>query len=307
MPNYYRLLLGEKNTLAQGAFDGGYIGADYGLTQDLSGHLGLEPKAFRELFRPIWLQKFPDKSKIAAGLACGALWTVSQGISVGDVVFCRDTNGNYHVGTVTGGYSYAADQSLPHRRAVSWHPRIINKSEISKALTNSMGSVGTVADITDHHRELEALLEGNTLPPENLEDSEEDPSAFALEKHLEDFLVENWAKTELGKTYDIYSEDGVVLGKQFKTDVGAMDILAISKDKKELLVVELKKGKPSDTVVGQTLRYMGYAQEELAEEGQAVRGVIIALANDPKIIYALKMVPTVTFFCYQIDFKLVKG
>ena len=71
----------------------------------------------------------------------------------------------------------------------------------------------------------------------------EDPVAFAMEKHLEDFLVLNWGQTELGKAYDIYEEDGERVGQQFATDTGPMDILAIRKDKKELLVVELKKGK----------------------------------------------------------------
>ena len=84
-------------------------------------------------------------------------------------------------------------------------------------------------------------------------------------------------------------------------------VLAISKDKKQLLVVELKKGRASDVVVGQTLRYMGYVQEELAEEGQSVIGVIIALEDDPRIRRALRMTPTIEFFPYQISFKLVKG
>ena len=100
----------------------------------------------------------------------------------------------------------------------------------------------------------------------------EDPAAFAMEKHLEDFLVQNWAQTDLGKEYDIYEEDGEIVGQQYQTDTGPLDILAISKDKKSLLVVELKKGRASDVVVGQTLRYMGYVQDELAEEGQTVRG-----------------------------------
>ena len=34
----------------------------------------------------------------------------------------------------------------------------------------------------------------------------EDPTEFALEKHLEDFLVKNWKNTSLGKEYDIYDE-----------------------------------------------------------------------------------------------------
>ena len=81
----------------------------------------------------------------------------------------------------------------------------------------------------------------------------EDPTAFALEKHLEDFLVFNWAQTELSKNYDLVTDEGVIVAQQFASDTGPIDILAISKDKKEYLVIELKKGRTSDVVVGQTL------------------------------------------------------
>lgn len=73
---------------------------------------------------------------------------------------------------------------------------------------------------------------------------------------METFLIENWAMTDLGKDFDIYESDEEN-GRQFKTDTGPIDILAISKDKKELLVVELKRGRASDVVVGQIQRYMG--------------------------------------------------
>ena len=41
------------------------------------------------------------------------------------------------------------------------------------------------------------------------------------------------------------------------------------------LVIELKKGRASDSVVGQIQRYMGYVKDELAEKNQPVKGVII--------------------------------
>lgn len=128
-----------------------------------------------------------------------------------------------------------------------------------------------------------------------------------MEKHLEDFLVQNWTQTELGKEFDIYDEDGEMVGQQYPTDTGPVDILAISKDKKRLLVVELKKSRASDAVVGQVLRYMGYVQEELAEEEQAVTGVIIALEDDQRIRRALAIVPSISFYRYQVSFKLLKG
>ena len=43
-----------------------------------------------------------------------------------------------------------------------------------------------------------------------------------------------------------------------------------------------------DVVVGQIQRYMGYVVEELAEEGQSVKGIIIALEDDLRIQRALK-------------------
>ena len=129
---------------------------------------------------------------------------------------------------------------------------------------------------------------------------------FALEKHLEDFLVANWASTELGVNYDIYEVDGELVGQQYLSDTGPIDILAISKDKKELLVVELKKGRASDSVVGQIQRYMGYVLEELAEEGQSVKGAIIALDEDLRIQRALKVTQRIEFYRYEVNFKLLK-
>jgi RecB family endonuclease NucS len=45
-------------------------------------------------------------------------------------------------------------------------------------------------------------------------------------------------------------------------------------------VVELKRGRASDVVVGQALRYMGFVKEQLAEDDQTVEGAIIALDDD---------------------------
>ena len=98
-----------------------------------------------------------------------------------------------------------------------------------------------------------------------------------------------------------------MVGQQYQTDTGPIDVLAISKDKKRLLVVELKKGRPSDAVVGQIMRYMGYVQEELCEPGQTVVGAIIALDDSQKIWRALSMISTISFYRYQVSFKLVKA
>jgi len=83
--------------------------------------------------------------------------------------------------------------------------------------------------------------------------------------------------------------------------------LAVSKDKKRLLVVELKKGRASDAVVGQVLRYMGFIKGVVAEPDQSVSGVIIASADDQRIRRALSMTPHVAFYRFQVTFKLVRS
>ena len=99
---------------------------------------------------------------------------------------------------------------------------------------------------------------------------------------------------------------GKPVGQQYLSDTGPIDILALSKDNKEILVVELKKGRASDSVIGQIQRYMGYVKDELCEDNQTVRGIIIALHDDLKMRRALSVTQNIDFFRYKIDFKLIK-
>jgi restriction system protein len=246
---------------------------------------------------------------VSAGLACGAIWTVSKGIKKGEFVLCPDGTGNYRVGEVIGDYYYAAGQILPHRRKVRWLEPVIARSSMSESLQNSTGSIGTVCNIGGYSAEVEKLLGEAPGPPPiiSTDPDIEDPVAFAMEKHLEAFLVVNWKQTVLSREFAIYQEDGELVGQQYATDAGPIDVLAISKDKKRLLVVELKRGRASDVVVGQLLRYMGFIKEQVAEADQSVEGAIIALEADQKMRWALLSVPSISFYRYNISFKLVKG
>ena len=179
---------------------------------------------------------------------------------------------------------------------------------MTQELKNSSGSLLTICDLTNYADEIEKLIGGQKPPTLVSTDSTvEDPSVFALEKHLEDFLVQNWKQTELGKYYDIFEEDGVVIGQQYPSDTGPIDILAISKDKKTLLVVELKKGRVSDNVIGQIQRYMGYVKGELADSNQTVKGVIIGLEDDKRIQRALMVTNNIEFYRYKVKFELFKS
>ena len=306
--NYYRIMLGRKSSFAKESYEGKFIGTHFGFDFDLSDSLPEDWREFNKNFRPVFLENNPEKSKVAAGLACGAVHTICKGIKQGDIVLCPNGTGQYWVGEVAGDYYYQPNEQYPHRRQVSWLSTVIERSEMSQALQNSTGSIGTVSNITKHAEEIERFIGGSHHPVLiSTDELVEDPAVFALENHLEDFLVKNWGQTELGLSFDIVEDEGEVVGQQYPSDTGPIDILAISKDRKEYLVIELKKGRASDAVVGQIQRYMGYVLEDLLDPGQTVRGIIIALEDDLRLRRALQVTSNIEFYRYQVDFKLIKN
>jgi restriction system protein len=277
---------------------------------DLTGRFHEEWRDFNKSMIPIVMEADSITSKVAAGLACGMTWTVCRGMQVGDIVLSSNGKMQFQVGKVTGDYFYVQGAELPHRRAVQWFPFLINRSDMSADL-NKRFTPATVQELTGFSTEIEDLIRiaggGSTSLVRVDDETVENPYVFVLEKYLEDFLVTNWKHTELGKNYDIYEEDGIQIGQQYMSDTGPLDILAISKDRKTLLVVELKKGKVSDNVVGQIQRYMGFVKEELLEPGQEVRGVIIGLDDDRRVQRALAVTRGIDFYRYEVDFRLHKS
>jgi restriction system protein len=308
--NYYRIILGHQHSFANECFDNNFVGVDYNMNINLENDLPDNWREFNKKFIPTYLEKNPEKTNVAAGLACGAIHTLSKAINVGDYVLCPNGAGTYRVGEISGDYFYRegpVHHFLRHCRSVNWLKKSIKREDMSEALKRSSGATLTVTNLTPHSEEINVLLQGESVSPiTSTNPMIEDPSEFALEKHLEDFLVTNWDQTELSKKYDIF-EEGEFSGQQYVTDTGPIDILAISKDKKELLVIELKKGRASDNVVGQVQRYMGYIKDEIATSDQEVKGVIIAFEDDQKIKRALSVTNNISFYKYRINFSLIKS
>lgn len=307
MTRYYRVSLGKGGVYAPEAVAQGWVGTGWMADLDLSGKFPDVWKEFNREYIPVIMATGEAKNKIAAGLACGMTWTVSKGLQNGDVVLSSNGKGQFYAGKISGDYFFASGEQLPHRRSIVWFPELIEKAAMSVELARGIGGFGTVQNLDDFGSQIEKLIAGNKPEIVVSDRDVENPVSFVLEKHLEDFLVSNWDRTELGKTYDIYEEDGEKVGQQFPTDTGPLDILAVSKDRKVLLVVELKRGRVSDVVVGQVQRYMGYVQEELCEPGQQVRGLIIGLDEDKRIQRALAVAPSIDFYRYEVNFRLIKG
>jgi restriction system protein len=150
--------------------------------------------------------------------------------------------------------------------------------------------------------EYRSLLEGLVPPPVPEPSESIDQNAFVLEKYLEDFIVSNFQTIFKGKL-QIY-KDAEVDGQQYVTEVGPIDILAVEPGSGAFVVIELKKGRPSDQVVGQILRYMGWVKEKLCKDDQGVKGLVICHDRDEKLRYAIEMTSNIDVRYYKVSFTL---
>lgn len=133
---------------------------------------------------------------------------------------------------------------------------------------------------------------------------EEPPLEFALEAYLEEFLLSNWEGIDWGRRLEVWESEHGEPGHQFSTPVGRIDFLCRDTATDALVVIELKRGRPSDRVVGQVARYMGWVRAHIAREQQGVEGIIVAHEQDEQLGYAVSAVPDLSILTYRINFTL---
>lgn len=100
----------------------------------------------------------------------------------------------------------------------------------------------------------------------------------------------------------IYVDEQGRDGIEYPTDVGPIDILAIDEEG-NFVVFELKLSRGADRAMGQLSRYMGWVKRNLSK-GKKVKGVIIAKKVDEKLKYAASVIPDITLFEHELDFKI---
>jgi restriction system protein len=127
---------------------------------------------------------------------------------------------------------------------------------------------------------------------------------FALELHLEDFMEANWDQIQFGRSLRIWRDPDGLSGRQYQTDIGAIDFLCEDQDSGAFVVIELKRGKSSDSVLGQAQRYMGWVNHNLAADEQEVHGLIIASHIDEKLKYGLEVAGGISARRYSVEFTL---
>ncbi len=68
-------------------------------------------------------------------------------------------------------------------------------------------------------------------------------------------------------------------------------------------VFELKLSRGADKAMGQILRYIGWLKQNFAED-KGVKGVIVAKNVDEKLKYAASIIPDLSLFEYELNFKI---
>lgn len=150
------------------------------------------------------------------------------------------------------------------------------------------------------HSKADALAAVQDMP--DADEAEVASSEFAYESDLRDFLAKNLSVIESG--LQLYQEEGIT-GVEFPVGGRFVDILAVDA-RKRLVVIELKVSKGYDRVIGQLLRYMAWIQQNQAEPGQAVRGIIAAREISEDLRLACSNLPTVSLYEYALSVTLHK-
>ncbi len=110
------------------------------------------------------------------------------------------------------------------------------------------------------------------------------------ERALEEHLERHWDETP-------FAENGVELaqrerhgwpGRQVFTPVNAIDLLGFEEKAKRWWVIELKRNRSPDAVVGQVSRYLGWITEERRGTRESAVGAIVVRHADAKLRYAVK-------------------
>jgi restriction system protein len=275
--------------------------------------LGDISKLDRESLAAAIASTYANKPPTTRGLYANMLWSFYHEVAIGDFVIARRGRKTLEaIGKVVQLAEYAPGKNLLLAPPGYSHDNFLGIEWQKEPRNKTFGSlVFPMHTLTEFSEEqYRSLLDdsGAQLAVADVHGQTEDRDApinadIVLEKYLEEFIVSNFDAIFKGK-YQFYVESEEVDGQQYPTDIGSIDILAVEQESNAFVVIELKKGRPSDQVVGQILRYMGWVRMKLCKDGQPVKGLIICHDPDPKLSYALQMTQNIDVRYYSVSFNL---
>ncbi len=128
---------------------------------------------------------------------------------------------------------------------------------------------------------------------------------ISSEKILEDLLEDKILKDQkvFGKRLEMY-EDENYYGRQLVAgNYGRIDLLVKNKNSKDIVVIELKKGKSDDAVVGQISRYISWVNNKIAKKNQKVKGIICVYESSKVLDMSVENIPNIEVYEYGLNFN----
>lgn len=254
---------------------------------------------------------YPNKPAHTQALIANMFWAFYHEVAPGDFIIARRGRKILAGVGIVRQPGFYADRKFPSighsNLAINTHKNFMviewQAQPRNKTFPTIVFPMHTLAQSSES--QYRDLIGGTITPPDPHENEEiEDPNEFVLERYLEEFIVSNFSAIFKGQL-KIYSDADDGEGQQYDTnEIGRIDILAFEPNTNTFVVIELKKGRPSDKVVGQTLRYMGWVKKNLCTNGQSVRGLVICRDHDPKLTYALEVTVGIDVRYYNVSFKL---
>lgn len=138
------------------------------------------------------------------------------------------------------------------------------------------------------------------------EADEAEEAAFRFEIQLRDFIAQNLHAIDIhGPKLRLYVDEEGRSGVEYPTPVGPIDILAVDSSG-AFYVFELKRARSPDHAIGQLARYMGSLRKKFGS-AREINGVIVAREITQNLRYAIAVIPNISLFEYEVQFKLKRA
>ena len=134
----------------------------------------------------------------------------------------------------------------------------------------------------------------------------EDLEENLLESAIEEHIVANWQETP-------FAAEGVklfcnardeVIGRQYPIGGWSIDLLGWQERQRCWWIIELKRGRASDRVVGQVGRYLGWVDRYMTRPRERTRGVILARSISTRLRHACYPFPQIDAWTFNDDLRV---
>jgi hypothetical protein len=124
------------------------------------------------------------------------------------------------------------------------------------------------------------------------------------EAAVESALVHDWCNTPWAMA-GVTLQHALPPARQHRTsDGGRIDVLGHQPSRLCWWIIELKRGRPNDAVVGQVLRYVGWLARHPAATSHEVVGALLAQQYDTRLVAAIRATSNLSLWTYDDDLKV---